>query len=155
MEDNKDIKKCIHLKVSSTGETVPPILVKVLNIFLNFHKYEILLHFFVFFSFQLTTNGTSHFYTPIPGGFPPPGAGGQGPGPYQVGPHGHMAPPPQPGTPQPQQQSSANSSQQQQHSPASHSANHSPSPPNNSYHKDERTQRQHTKLLRKLDKQRK
>ncbi|KAM7351314.1 miles to go isoform 2-T3 [Cochliomyia hominivorax] len=103
----------------------------------------------------ITTNGTSHFYTPIPGGYPPPGAGGQGPGPYQVGPHGHMAPPPQPGTPQPQQQSStsiANASQQQ-HSPASHSANHSPSPPNN-YHKDERTQRQHTKLLRKLDKQR-
>lgn len=32
---------------------------------------------------------------------------------------------------------------------------HSPSPPNNNFnHKDERTQRQHTKLLRKLDKQR-
>lgn len=28
---------------------------------------------------------------------------------------------------------------------------HSPSPPNSSYHKDERTQRQHTKLLKKLD----
>ncbi|KAI8129980.1 Fibronectin type-III domain-containing protein 3a [Lucilia cuprina] len=81
---------------------------------------------------QLTTNGTSHFYTPIPGGFPP-GAGGQGPGPYQVGPHGHMPPPPQAGTPQPQQQQSSSvgnsSQQQQQHSPASHSANHSPSPP--------------------------
>lgn len=30
---------------------------------------------------------------------------------------------------------------------------HSPSPPNSNYHKDERTQRQHTKLLRKLDQQ--
>ncbi|GBP97600.1 Fibronectin type-III domain-containing protein 3a [Eumeta japonica] len=96
----------------------------------------------------LATNGTSHFYTP-PGAFPP-GSQDQG---HIRSLHGHM--PPQPGTPQPQQPStSGTNSQQQQHSPASHSANHSPSPPNNSYHKDERTQRQHTKLLRKLDKQR-
>lgn len=114
-----------------------------------------------FFPLQIA-NGTTHYYAPIPNGFQP-GSGGAA-APYPVNPHGHMAPPP-PGTPQPtvpppqhQQQMTAITNPppppQQQHSPASHSANHSPSPPNNNYHKDERTQRQHSKLLRKLEKQR-
>lgn len=117
----------------------------------------------MFFSPLQIANGTTHYYAPIPNGFQP-GSGGAA-APYPVNPHGHMAPPP-PGTPQPtvpppqhQQQMTAITNpppppQQQQHSPASHSANHSPSPPNNNYHKDERTQRQHSKLLRKLEKQR-
>ncbi|XP_058981577.1 fibronectin type-III domain-containing protein 3a isoform X2 [Musca domestica] len=108
-------------------------------------------------------NGTTHYYAPMPNGFQP-GSGAAAP--YPVNPHGHMtAPPPphQPATPQPppphQQQMTNitnNTAPQQQHSPVSHSANHSPSPPNNNnnYHKDERTQRQHSKLLKKLDKQR-
>lgn len=63
-----------------------------------------------------------HFYSPLPASFP-----GPGPGPhFHPMPGGHLQPQPLP-----------------------HSQ-HSPSPPN-SYHKDERTQRQHTKLLRKLD----
>ncbi|XP_075153137.1 miles to go [Haematobia irritans] len=104
-------------------------------------------------------NGTTHYYAPMPNGFQPPTGGAA---PYPVNPHGHMAPHQQPGTPQQpppvphQQQPPMNtitnaSTQQQQHSPSSHSANHSPSPPNNNYHKDERTQRQYSKLLRKLE----
>ncbi|XP_073826818.1 miles to go [Musca autumnalis] len=104
-------------------------------------------------------NGTTHYYAPMPNGFQP-GTGAAAP--YPVNPHGHMAPPHQPPTPQPpphQQQMvniANNPTQQSQHSPASHSANHSPSPPNNNnnYHKDERTQRQHKKLIMKLEKQR-
>ncbi|XP_055836442.1 fibronectin type-III domain-containing protein 3A isoform X1 [Episyrphus balteatus] len=77
----------------------------------------------------LATNGTSHFYSPLPAGFPP-GPGG-GPAHFHPMTGGHLPP------------------QQMSHSP------HSPSPPNNNYHnKDERTQRQHTKLLRKLDQKR-
>ncbi|XP_017954249.1 fibronectin type-III domain-containing protein 3A isoform X2 [Drosophila navojoa] len=95
---------------------------------------------------SISSNGTSHFYTPLPGYPPGPGPTGNGP------PHYHMAPPP---PPQQQQQTGA----QQQGTataggapPTSHlHSPHSPSPPN---YRDERSQRQHTKLLRKLEKQR-
>lgn len=63
-----------------------------------------------------------HFYSPLPATFPGPGPGTH----FHPMPGGHL-----------QTQSMSHSQ-------------HSPSPPN-SYHKDERTQRQHTKLLRKLD----
>ncbi|XP_055713651.1 fibronectin type-III domain-containing protein 3A isoform X2 [Phlebotomus papatasi] len=74
----------------------------------------------------IAANGTTpSFYGPLATGYP-----GPGPGPhFHPIPGGHLQP------------------QQLSHSP------HSPSPPNNNYHKDERTQRQHTKLLRKLDQQ--
>ncbi|XP_017858644.1 PREDICTED: fibronectin type-III domain-containing protein 3A isoform X4 [Drosophila arizonae] len=97
---------------------------------------------------SISSNGTSHFYTPLPGYPPGPGPTGNGP------PHYHMPPPP---PPQHQQQTGAQqagtataggappTSQTHLHSP------HSPSPPN---YRDERSQRQHTKLLRKLEKQR-
>lgn len=80
--------------------------------------------------FILQINGqTPHFFQPLPAGYPGPGPGGPH---YHPIPGGHMPP-----------------HQQMSHSP------HSPSPPTNNYHnKDERTQRQHTKLLRKLDQKR-
>ncbi|XP_032597801.1 fibronectin type-III domain-containing protein 3A isoform X2 [Drosophila grimshawi] len=99
----------------------------------------------------ISSNGTSHFYTPLPSYSPGPGPAGNGP------PHYHMPPQPQP----PQQQQQPGVQQQQQQStatsgvggaPSSHlHSPHSPSPPN---YRDERSQRQHTKLLRKLEKQR-
>ncbi|XP_034099153.1 fibronectin type-III domain-containing protein 3A isoform X3 [Drosophila albomicans] len=100
--------------------------------------------------FKISANGTSHFYTPLPGFPPGPGPAGNGP------PHYHMPAPPPPPTAQQQQQATSTgstgaaggtttSSQSHLHSP------HSPSPPN---YRDERSQRQHTKLLRKLEKQR-
>lgn len=83
---------------------------------------------------QINANGSTaqHYYNTIPGGAPgyPPGTTAT-PGPggthYHQLPGGHL---------QPQQMS------------------HSPSPPNNTqqgYHKDERSQRQYTKLVRKLE----
>ncbi|XP_054742338.1 fibronectin type-III domain-containing protein 3A isoform X2 [Anastrepha obliqua] len=92
----------------------------------------------------LTSNGTSHFYSPLPAGFP---AGtGSGPAHFHALSSGHVQPQ------QPPQQQQAPTAQHQQAS-SLQPLSHSPSPPN-SYHKDERTQRQHTKLLRKLEKQR-
>ncbi|XP_053958160.1 uncharacterized protein LOC128863184 isoform X1 [Anastrepha ludens] len=92
----------------------------------------------------LTSNGTSHFYSPLPAGFP---AGtGSGPAHFHALSSGHVQPQ------QPPQQQQAPTAQHQQTS-SLQPLSHSPSPPN-SYHKDERTQRQHTKLLRKLEKQR-
>ncbi|XP_059616708.1 fibronectin type-III domain-containing protein 3A [Phlebotomus argentipes] len=74
----------------------------------------------------IAANGTTpSFYGPLAAGYPGPGPGAH----FHPIPGGHLQP------------------QQLSHSP------HSPSPPNNNYHKDERTQRQHTKLLRKLDQQ--
>ncbi|SPP79366.1 fibronectin type-III domain-containing protein 3A isoform X4 [Drosophila guanche] len=104
----------------------------------------------------ISANGTSHFYTPAMAGYPP-GPAGNGPPHYQM-------PPPQ-GAPQqqpppsvgggggpPQPVNAAQQQQQQQPPPAVHTHSpHSPSPPN---YRDERSQRQHTKLLRKLEKQR-
>lgn len=75
------------------------------------------------FSTLAQINGVGqHFYSPLPATFPGPGPGTH----FHPMPGGHLQP------------------QSMPHS------QHSPSPPN-SYHKDERTQRQHTKLLRKLD----
>lgn len=83
---------------------------------------------FVFY-FQLTANGTSPFYSPLPADFPGP-ASGQ---------HFHPA----------MQSGGAAQHLQPQ---MSHSSPHSPSPPSTNHYKDERAQRQHTKLMRKLDK---
>ncbi|XP_030384654.1 fibronectin type-III domain-containing protein 3A [Scaptodrosophila lebanonensis] len=87
-----------------------------------------------------------NFFTPLSGY--PPGPGGNGP------PHYHMPPPP-PATQQPQTAAAPPQQQQQQQQPpprtqVSHSP-HSPSPPN---YKDERSQRQHKKLVHKLERQR-
>ncbi|XP_017474782.1 PREDICTED: fibronectin type-III domain-containing protein 3A [Rhagoletis zephyria] len=90
----------------------------------------------------LAANGTSHFYSPIQAGFP-----GGGPAHFHALSSGHVQ------TQQPPQQPQALTAQQQQTSTHQQPLSHSPSPPNN-YHKDERSQRQHTKLLRKLEKQR-
>ncbi|KAM8715696.1 hypothetical protein ACLKA7_002703 [Drosophila subpalustris] len=99
---------------------------------------------------KISANGTSHFYTPMPGYAAGPGPTGNGP------PHYHMPPPPPGAGAQQQQQQqqptsagsvggggSATTQQPHIHSP------HPPSPPN---YRDERSQRQHTKLLRKLEK---
>ncbi|XP_043067436.1 fibronectin type-III domain-containing protein 3A isoform X2 [Drosophila bipectinata] len=112
----------------------------------------------------ISANGTSHFYTPV-AGYPGPGPAGNGP------PHFHLPPvpppqqpsqgaapqPPPPGgtgatvtvaaVPPPPTPVSVHPHPHPQHT---HSP-HSPSPPN---YRDERSQRQHTKLLRKLEKQR-
>lgn len=81
-----------------------------------------------FFLFQITANGTTPFYSPLQTGYP----SGQHFHPAMQGNGGHL---------QPQQPT------------MSHHSPHSPSPPNSNYHKDERSQRQHAKLVRKLDKQ--
>ncbi|XP_030557410.1 fibronectin type-III domain-containing protein 3A isoform X1 [Drosophila novamexicana] len=91
----------------------------------------------------ISSNGTSHFYTPLPGYPPGPGPAGNGP------PHYHMPPPPPPPGAQQQPTSAAGggvpppTQQPHLHSP------HSPSPP---HYRDERSQRQHMKMLRRLEK---
>lgn len=78
-------------------------------------------------SHKISANNTQpHYYSPLSAGLPggPPGTGP---------PHYHALPP------------------NHLHQPPMQHPLHSPSPPNSNYHKDERTQRQHTKLLRKLD----
>ncbi|CAD6998471.1 unnamed protein product [Ceratitis capitata] len=92
----------------------------------------------------LTANGTSHFYSPLTAGFAP--GPGSGPTHFHALSSGHVQ------TQQSTQQQQPVVPQKQQ-TPSQQPLSHSPSPPN-SYHKDERTQRQHTKLLRKLEKQR-
>uniref|UniRef100_A0A336JVJ1 CSON007935 protein n=1 Tax=Culicoides sonorensis TaxID=179676 RepID=A0A336JVJ1_CULSO len=72
----------------------------------------------------ITANGTAPYYSPLPTDYPGPG-GGQ---------HYHPA------------MQNANLQPQMSHSP------HSPSPPSSNHYKDERAQKQHTKLMRKLDK---
>ncbi|EDW29329.1 GL19647 [Drosophila persimilis] len=98
----------------------------------------------------ISANGTSHFYTPAMAGYPP-GPAGNGPPHYHLQqPQGAPQQPPPSvggggGPPPP-----VNAAQQQPPPVHTHSP-HSPSPPN---YRDERSQRQHTKLLRKLEKQR-
>ncbi|XP_033150638.1 fibronectin type-III domain-containing protein 3A isoform X2 [Drosophila busckii] len=90
----------------------------------------------------ISANGTSHFYASLPGYPPGTGPAVNGPPPP---PHYHM-PPPQQQTPGP-----PTAQPQHTHTHAHTHSPHSPSPPN---YRDERSQRQHTKLLRKLEKQR-
>uniref|UniRef100_A0A0A1XTE7 Fibronectin type-III domain-containing protein 3a n=1 Tax=Zeugodacus cucurbitae TaxID=28588 RepID=A0A0A1XTE7_ZEUCU len=89
----------------------------------------------------MQASGSSQFYSTLPAGFAPS---------PNSGPHFHTLASGHLQTQQPSQLQKATTQQQQT---GSQTLSHSPSPPN-SYHKDERTQRQHTKLLRKLEKQR-
>ncbi|XP_063699052.1 fibronectin type-III domain-containing protein 3A isoform X2 [Culicoides brevitarsis] len=75
----------------------------------------------------LTANGTAPFYSPLPADFAGPATGQ----------HFHPA-----------MQTGGQHLQAQM----SHSSPHSPSPPSTNHYKDERAQRQHTRLVRKLDK---
>ncbi|XP_014086448.2 fibronectin type III domain containing protein 3C1 isoform X2 [Bactrocera oleae] len=90
----------------------------------------------------MQAGGSSQFYPTLPAGFAP--NPGSGPAHFHTLTSGHV---------QTQQLSQHQKATTQPQQTGSQTLSHSPSPPN-SYHKDERTQRQHTKLLRKLEKQR-
>ncbi|XP_018787615.1 PREDICTED: fibronectin type-III domain-containing protein 3A [Bactrocera latifrons] len=90
----------------------------------------------------MQAGGSSQFYPTLPTGFAPNPGGG--PAHFHTLTSGHV---------QPQQLSQHQKATTQPQQTGSQTLSHSPSPPN-SYYKDERTQRQHTKLLRKLEKQR-
>ncbi|XP_050319103.1 fibronectin type-III domain-containing protein 3A isoform X2 [Bactrocera neohumeralis] len=90
----------------------------------------------------MQAGGSSQFYPTLPTGFAPNPGGG--PAHFHTLTSGHV---------QTQQLSQHQKATTQPQQTGSQTLSHSPSPPN-SYYKDERTQRQHTKLLRKLEKQR-